>query len=88
MTALHRIHELPCVIHSEVIGSPQTSRTVAHHLESVRDENSDYAAIAICDDCHRDLHGMSRRAFSMRYKLSDVDMLALTIKAMEKAGML
>jgi len=83
MTHLDRLHTLPCVVHTYVIGSPQTSPTVVHHLESVRDENTDFAGVSICDDCHKDLHRLSRRGFEMRYKLTPIDLLALTIKALE-----
>lgn len=86
-THLDRLHDLPCII-CEKMGMKQTTPTVAHHLEVVRDENTDYAAIAICDDHHRMLHAMSRRSFETLTKLQPVDMLALTIKQMDKAGLL
>lgn len=84
---LARLHELPCPV-CEQMGVLQQSRTVAHHVESVRDKNSDYAAVAICDHHHKLLHQYSRRWFQMQFKLTDIDLLALTIKAMDKAGML
>lgn len=84
MTHIERIHELPCVVHTYVIDMRQTTPTVAHHLESVRDENTDYAAVALCDDCHKDLHRLSRRGFERRYKLNPLDLLALTVKALEE----
>lgn len=84
---LSRIHDLPCVVCTKR-GQEQTTRTVAHHLESIRDENADYACVALCDSCHKTLHAMSRRTFQMQTKLTDIDMLALTIREMEKQGLL
>jgi hypothetical protein len=58
-----------------------------HHIEDVRDENSDYATAALCMTCHRSeigVHGMSRRGFERRTKLSQLDLLKLTIKAIAK----
>lgn len=81
---LSELHEYPCVIHKYVYAKPQESRTVAHHLESIRDANSHYAAVSICDDCHKLLHGMSRRGFERFTKLSEIDLLALTIRAMRE----
>lgn len=80
---LARVHDLPCVVCTH-LGQGQDSPTVAHHVESVRDEDSHYAAVAICDAHHRLLHAKSRRGFLMLTKLTDVDLLALTIKAWAK----
>ena len=52
-----------------------------HHVESVRDSKSDFAVAPLCPDHHRGpngVHGLRRRGFEARYKLSDVDLLALT----------
>jgi hypothetical protein len=87
---LERLHELPCVVCSHM-GMPESWPVEAHHLESVRDGMSDYAAIPLCGLHHRSkggVHGLSRRGFEMRYKLTDIDLLALTIRALEKAGKL
>ena len=58
-----------------------------HHVESVRDEMSDYATVPLCQEHHRGatgVHGLRRRGFEMRYKLSDVDLLAMTAKEIWK----
>ena len=78
---LARLHELRCVVCLHMGLPPRTVEV--HHLESVRDENSDYAAVPLCGEHHRGatgVHGLSRRGFADRYKLSDVDLLALTMK--------
>lgn len=66
-------------------------RVEAHHLEAVRDSDSDYAAVPLCEMHHRGangVHGLSRRGFEARYKLSELALLKLTIKVLEKEGML
>lgn len=84
---LARLHELSCVVCTHM-GMTQSTPGVAHHLESVRDEHSDYAAVAMCDSCHKSLHRLSRRGFESRYKLSPIDLLALTIRELDKRGMI
>lgn len=54
-----------------------------HHVESVRDGLSEYAIVPLHHMCHQGpegVHGLHRRTFEMRYKLTDVDMLALVAK--------
>ena len=83
---LAAVHEVPCVICTHM-GRAQSTATQAHHIESVRDEHSDYAVAALCADCHtgaNGVHGLSRRTFSMRYGLSDIDLIARTIAAVAK----
>lgn len=81
MKHLDRIRQIPCVLCAELgLGATPSE---AHHLESVRDGVSDYAAVPLCAEHHRGatgVHGLRRRGFEARYKLSDVDLLALTVR--------
>jgi hypothetical protein len=64
------------------LGLGQTPAEI-HHVESVRDELSDYAVVPLCPEHHRGatgVHGLRRRGFEMRYKLTDVDLLAMTAR--------
>ena len=82
---LERLHNLECIVHKYILEIPQTTPTISHHLESIRDESSLYKCVPLCDECHRDLHGSSRHAFRNIYKLNDLDLLGLTVRAlMEK----
>lgn len=86
---LAAVRASPCVV-CTLMGVEQSTPTEAHHVENVRDEDSDYATVSLCVDHHRgvgSVHGLSRKVFAMRYKLTDVDLMALTIKAVCK-GML
>lgn len=87
---LERVHEIPCVVCVKMGMAPRFP-VHAHHLESVRDELSDYAAVPLCPDHHQGpngIHGLSRRGFEMRYKLSDMDLMKIKLWLMDKAGRL
>lgn len=56
-----------------------------HHIESVRDGDSDFYVAALCADCHRGpvgVHGSSRIGFERRTKISQADLVKRTIKAL------
>lgn len=83
---LRRVRSLPCVVCAHM-GMRQSTVTEAHHVESVRDGLSDFATAAVCTEHHsgpQGIHGLHRRAFEMRYRLSDVDLLAMTIRLLDK----
>lgn len=85
---LERVRSLRCVV-CTFMGMTQASPTEAHHVESVRDGLSDFATTALCHDHHQGpngVHGLHRRAFEARYKLSDIDLVAMTIRLMDKEG--
>lgn len=84
---LARVRALPCVV-CKKMGVRQTTPTTAHHVESVRDELSDYATVSLCQSHHQGpegVHGLSRRVFEMRYRLTVIDLLALTAKGVSDA---
>ena len=76
---LARLHELPCVVTLYMEGRKEYG-VVVHHLESIRDDLSDFAAVPMTEYWHKELHRLSRRGFETRTKLTDIDLLALTIK--------
>lgn len=83
---LERVRSLKCVV-CNVMGMPQSTPTAAHHVESVRDDVSDYATVALCYEHHQGkggVHSLSRRGFEMRYRLSSVDMLAMTYRLLDR----
>lgn len=82
---LERLHAIPCVVCVH-LGLPHCWPVHAHHLESVRDHLSDYAAVPLCESHHTELHRKSRRGFEMAYKLSELDLMKLTLKLLEKNG--
>lgn len=80
---MQRVHEIGCVVCAHM-GMDQTFQTEAHHVESVRDSGSTWAVAAICTEHHRGrngVHGLGRAGFVARYKLTDIDLMAMTIAA-------
>ena len=81
----HYLHSFPCVVDFLLLGK-RTKPVQVHHLESVRDELSDFAAIPISVYWHSELHRLSRREFERKTKLTPIDLLAGTIQLlMEKS---
>ena len=81
---LELLHSLPCVVTFLLLAEKKYG-VVVHHLESVRDELSDFAAIPISVYWHSELHRLSRREFERKTKLTPIDLLAGTIQLiMEK----
>lgn len=80
MKHLDRLRELPCVVHYLMFMEQKVPSGPPHHLEFVRDEMTDYAAIPICPECHSWLHRESRRGFERQTKLTPIDLLAGTVK--------
>jgi predicted metal-binding protein len=83
---LERVRSLRCVV-CTLMGEVQSTPTQAHHVESVRDGLSDYATVALCHWHHQGaggVHKLSRRGFETRYKLTDIDLIALTIRALDR----
>lgn len=57
-----------------------------HHVGD-NSERNDWAIVPLCREHHQGttgVHGLRRRAFEARYKLSDVKMLAITRKLYAK----
>lgn len=82
-----RVKSLPCVLCS-LLGQPQTDITEAHHIRTghgMGDRASDFLTIALCVSCHRGTHGFHGTKAMMRIaKLSEMDLLAETIRLMDK----
>jgi hypothetical protein len=57
-----------------------------HHLFDSA-SRSDFLTAALCKEHHMGatgFHGLGQRAFERRYKLSELDLLALTLEKLEK----
>lgn len=76
---LERVHSLHCVVCLNCYGKWRSAKE-AHHLEAVRAGHSDYATVPLCQQCHGELHAARRRPFMIAHKLTDVKLLAWTIK--------
>lgn len=78
------VHKLECVVHRFCYGERGVRADEAHHIESVRGDHSNLAAIPLCGSCHDELHDSRRRAFYVAHKIDDVKLLAWTIMLVEE----
>jgi hypothetical protein len=82
-----RVKSLPCTLCS-LLGQPQSGVTEAHHIRTghgMGDRASDFLTVALCVDCHRGTHGFHGTKALMRIaKLSEMDLLAETVRQMDK----
>lgn len=84
-TYLARVHELPCVLCTE-LGIEQTTPTAAHHVrhgQGMSQRAPDWLACALCWDCHQGptgLHG-NRQRFRQA-KWDEADAWSATAEAM------
>jgi hypothetical protein len=80
------IQEVGCVV-CRHLGNGFVPVEEVHHLEWSRDELSEWAKIGLCREHHQGpngIHGLRRRGFEMRYKLTSIDLLALQAKYLWK----
>lgn len=75
-----RLRLLPCVVGHHI---GQACRCEELHHVGPADERDDMNQVPICHAHHsgsEGVHGLHRRTFAMRYRLSDLQMLAITRK--------
>jgi hypothetical protein len=86
---LGRVKSLDCVLCS-LLGQAQEGVTEAHHIRTghgLGDRASDFLTVALCVECHRGTHGFHGTKALMRIaKLSELDLLAETIRQMDEKG--
>lgn len=82
-----RVKSLSCVL-CDLLGQPQSGVTEAHHIRTghgLGDRASDFLTVALCVECHRGTHGFHGTKTLMRIaKLTEMDLLAETIRQMDK----
>lgn len=87
---LRRVKELDCVLCS-LLGQAQSGVTEAHHIRTghgLGDRASDFLTVALCVECHRGTHGFhGTKALMKIAKLSELDLLAETIKTLDAKGL-
>jgi len=84
---LQRVAALGCILcrHRDLGETPAQ----VHHLreeQGAGQRASDFLTIPLCPEHHtgpNGLHGLGRRGFEARYKLSELDLLAMTLEQLE-----
>ena len=82
-----RVAEVPCVLcaHLGIGDSP----ALVHHMKlgtGASDRASDFLTIALCQEHHigaNGVHTLKEKGLRLRYNLSEIDLLAMTLEALE-----
>ncbi len=83
-----RVAKVPCVLCTHM-GMGDTP-SVVHHLklgQGAANRASDMLTIAVCPEHHvgpSGIHTLKEHGLYLRYKLSELDLLAMTLEALEK----
>ena len=76
-----RVADLPCVV-CRKMSVAQNGQTFVHHcFDNAR--RSDFLVIALCYEHHQGgtgFHGMGERAFNMRYKTDETQLVGKTVE--------
>lgn len=81
-----RVAALGCIL-CRHLGNGATPAEV-HHIrdgQGAAQRASDWLTVPLCPEHHRGesgLHGLGRRGFERRYRLGELDLLAMTIEAL------
>jgi hypothetical protein len=83
---LAKVAALGCIL-CRVLGYHETPAQIHHVREGhgMSQRASHFLAVPLCAEHHLGklgFHGLGRRAFSQRYKLDELDLLALTLEAL------
>ena len=83
---LSRVAALGCIL-CRHLGMPGTPAEI-HHLrdgQGAAQRASNWLTVPLCPACHRGasgFHGLGTRGFTTRYRLEELDLLAMTIEAL------
>jgi hypothetical protein len=85
---MERVAGLPCVLCKYLTGENRYGVHV-HHIregQGAAQRADDMLTTALCPDHHLGplgLHGLGRKGFYRQYKLDELDLLAMTLEALE-----
>lgn len=81
-----KVAQVPCVLCKHMgLGN---SQSVVHHMKlgtGASDRASDFLTIALCPEHHvghSGVHTLKEKGLRLRYNLSELDLLAMTLEAM------
>lgn len=81
------VASLGCVLCAH-LGVPQEGRTFAHHIKEgtgIGERAQHWLTVALCWFHHQGpegIHGLGTKGFYLRYRLDELDLLAMTIRSL------
>lgn len=85
---MERVAGLPCVL-CQHIGAGERYGVQVHHIregQGAAQRADDMLTVALCEPHHQGplgVHGLGRRGFERQYKITELDLLAMTLEALE-----
>ena len=82
------VAQLGCVL-CAFLGFQQHGRTTVHHIKEgagIGQRQAHWLVAALCGEHHQGgtgIHGLGTKGFYLRYKLDELDLLAMTIAALD-----
>lgn len=86
---MDKVARVGCIL-CKHLGYDETPAEI-HHIregQGMSQRASNFLVVPLCPEHHRGgsgVHGLGERGFYTRYKLSELDLLAMTIEQLEKA---
>lgn len=86
-----RVAALPCVL-CRHLGVAQYGRTFVHHIKDgtgIGERQAHWLTVALCHEHHQGaggVHGLGTKGFYTRYRMDELDLLALTVAALAMQG--
>lgn len=83
-----RVAQLPCML-CQYLGLGDNHAVEVHHIreeQGAGQRADDMLTVALCIEHHRGpsgVHGLGKRGFFARYKITELDLLAMTLEALE-----
>lgn len=81
------VAQLPCVM-CRYLCLEQQGRTTVHHVKAgtgIGERSEHWLTVALCQEHHQGasgIHGLGTKGFYLRYKLDELDLLAMTIRGL------
>jgi hypothetical protein len=82
-----KVAQLACVL-CRHLGLQQQGRTFCHHIKEgtgIGERSQHWLTVALCHEHHQGangIHSLGTKGFYTRYKLDELDLLAMTIRAL------
>lgn len=87
---MERVASLRCVLCVH-LGFDQGGRTYCHHIKEgtgIGERSQHWLVVSLCHEHHQGasgIHGLGTKGFYLRYRMDELDLLAMTLRALDGA---